>query len=439
MEAVSNVEAKEPVQSSHQAAVTAQLKENTKTEDDSLTSNTVHKAEQDALSAVFSAANKSNIPVYASEGGASNLYNNWHQHSNHQHHYATNPPSSASYVYPAGTQYTQHRMVYSHPATGAAYAHQDQYSYSPTQGRATLTYAHEPPHTRSAAGAARYSSADYHPSQYTAGTAQFPMQQTGYQIATTHPDSRYQSFSSYVAAHDQPNQPNTPGPGAQLSRHDSQSSVDYDADISLQAEVADSLTKMAKMAHSENIDKAEIIKSSPASENLSSGEFSQKPNKSFVAMIAEVILQSKTQALTVNAIYEGIQNNYSYYAHTSNIAWKNSVRHNLSLNKCFERKVPDDKDPRQVKGAKWTLTEIGRRVFEKFCFEKNPDTTRRRSRNAILAVERELAAEKRDQIKREEAMSGSYPGDRRDSMSSLSSVEGERRGSNESLASTVSQ
>ena len=60
----------------------------------------------------------------------------------------------------------------------------------------------------------------------------------------------------------------------------------------------------------------------------------EKPPFSFSTLIFMAIEASQTRALPVKDIYSWIIDHYPYYK-TAPAGWKNSVRHNLSLNKCF--------------------------------------------------------------------------------------------------------
>ena len=63
-----------------------------------------------------------------------------------------------------------------------------------------------------------------------------------------------------------------------------------------------------------------------------------KPPFSYIAMISKAILESAEGRLLLCDIYSYIRGHYSYYRKSndsSNRAWRNSIRHNLSLNECF--------------------------------------------------------------------------------------------------------
>ncbi|WAR00740.1 FD5-like protein [Mya arenaria] len=59
-----------------------------------------------------------------------------------------------------------------------------------------------------------------------------------------------------------------------------------------------------------------------------------KPNHSYIGLIAMAILSSRDRKLVLSDIYQWILDNYSYFR-TRGPGWRNSIRHNLSLNDCF--------------------------------------------------------------------------------------------------------
>ncbi|KAL4228156.1 hypothetical protein ACF0H5_013590 [Mactra antiquata] len=59
-----------------------------------------------------------------------------------------------------------------------------------------------------------------------------------------------------------------------------------------------------------------------------------KPNHSYIGLIAMAILSSREKKLVLSDIYQWILDNYSYFR-TRGPGWRNSIRHNLSLNDCF--------------------------------------------------------------------------------------------------------
>ncbi|KAK9351111.1 fork head domain-containing protein [Lipomyces doorenjongii] len=77
-----------------------------------------------------------------------------------------------------------------------------------------------------------------------------------------------------------------------------------------------------------------------------------KPPYSYATMISQAILSSPEGKLTLASIYAWISDHYSFYRHAKS-GWQNSIRHNLSLNKAFQ-KVPRATDE-PGKGMKWQI------------------------------------------------------------------------------------
>ncbi|XP_073528187.1 forkhead box protein N2 [Phyllobates terribilis] len=80
---------------------------------------------------------------------------------------------------------------------------------------------------------------------------------------------------------------------------------------------------------------------------------SSKPPYSFSLLIYMAIEHSPNKCLPVKEIYSWILDRFPYFA-TAPTGWKNSVRHNLSLNKCF-RKVERSHGKVNGKGSLWCV------------------------------------------------------------------------------------
>ncbi|KAJ5105838.1 hypothetical protein NUU61_003185 [Penicillium alfredii] len=87
-----------------------------------------------------------------------------------------------------------------------------------------------------------------------------------------------------------------------------------------------------------------------------------KPPYSYATLIAQAIFSSEEEKLTLNSIYNWIMERYAFYRHSQS-GWQNSIRHNLSLNKAFQ-KVPRRTDE-PGKGMKWQIAPEYREEYRK--------------------------------------------------------------------------
>ncbi|XP_056589512.1 forkhead box protein P1a isoform X5 [Triplophysa dalaica] len=75
-----------------------------------------------------------------------------------------------------------------------------------------------------------------------------------------------------------------------------------------------------------------------------------RPPFTYAALIRQAILEAPEKQLTLNEIYNWFTRTFAYFRRNA-ATWKNAVRHNLSLHKCFVR-------VENVKGAVWTVDEM---------------------------------------------------------------------------------
>ncbi|XP_010725083.2 forkhead box protein F2, partial [Meleagris gallopavo] len=117
---------------------------------------------------------------------------------------------------------------------------------------------------------------------------------------------------------------------------------------------------------------AATSKSKKASSGLRRPE---KPPYSYIALIVMAIQSSPSKRLTLSEIYQFLQARFPFFR-GSYQGWKNSVRHNLSLNECFI-KLPKGLG-RPGKGHYWTIDPASEFMFEEGSFRRRPRGFRRK-------------------------------------------------------------
>lgn len=105
-----------------------------------------------------------------------------------------------------------------------------------------------------------------------------------------------------------------------------------------------------------------------------------KPPCSYISLIYMAIQNSREERATLAEIYEYLKNEYACFR-GEYMGWKNSVRHNLSLNKCF-KKLPKAVG-RPGKGHYWAIDPISKDQFEAGLFRRRPRGSRQKKAQSI--------------------------------------------------------
>ncbi|XP_051977244.1 forkhead box protein C2-like [Xyrauchen texanus] len=110
-------------------------------------------------------------------------------------------------------------------------------------------------------------------------------------------------------------------------------------------------------------------------QNLQNEGIEEKPTQSYIALISMAILDSEEKKLLLCDIYQWIMDHYPFFK-SKDKNWRNSVRHNLSLNECFIKVGRSDNG----KGHFWAIHPAS---FQDF---SNGDYHRRQARRRIRRV-----------------------------------------------------
>ncbi|KAK4174814.1 putative fork head protein 1 [Triangularia setosa] len=125
-----------------------------------------------------------------------------------------------------------------------------------------------------------------------------------------------------------------------------------------------------------------------------------KPQYSYAQLITQAIISTPDHKCTLAGIYNFITTKYAYYRHQPAGGWQNSIRHNLSLHKAFEKVARHSDEP--GKGMKWQLVAENREEMIKQTWRvgrgghrgtsSNPSSPSSAQLNYITSGPRDMAA-----------------------------------------------
>ncbi|XP_060073646.1 forkhead box protein I3-like [Ylistrum balloti] len=106
----------------------------------------------------------------------------------------------------------------------------------------------------------------------------------------------------------------------------------------------------------------------------------EKPPQSYIALISMAILSSPSKRMLLCDIYQYIMDNFRFY-NNANKAWRNSIRHNLSLNECFVKNGRSENG----KGNYWSIHPACIEDFSHGDFRRRQ--ARRRAKKSMKEVD----------------------------------------------------
>ncbi|WAQ99128.1 FOXL1-like protein [Mya arenaria] len=141
-----------------------------------------------------------------------------------------------------------------------------------------------------------------------------------------------------------------------------------------------------KTAEREDRDLAEVLADlEKKTSHVARGEADFKPNHSYIALISMAIMSTSDQKMLLSDIYQYIMDNFEFYNNEEK-PWRNSIRHNLSLNECFIKAGRSDNG----KGNYWMIHPACVEDFAKGDFRRRQ--ARRRARKSTKDVNESVAA-----------------------------------------------
>uniref|UniRef100_A0A914DR93 Fork-head domain-containing protein n=1 Tax=Acrobeloides nanus TaxID=290746 RepID=A0A914DR93_9BILA len=120
------------------------------------------------------------------------------------------------------------------------------------------------------------------------------------------------------------------------------------------------------------------------------GNENEKPIYSYATLIAMAIRDSPQKRLTLAQIYKYIESRFPYYRNSNRKeGWQNSIRHNLSLDICFEMLSKDGKYGRNDRKRNyWTLAVDYDTIFKNGNFRRRRLTQLTKMKHSSSTTER---------------------------------------------------
>lgn len=104
----------------------------------------------------------------------------------------------------------------------------------------------------------------------------------------------------------------------------------------------------------------------------------RRPPFSYSSLIAQAILESENERMTLKEIYSWITSRYPALYNADDTGWQNTIRHNLSLNRCFKKVSKAEMDGVKGKGGYWTIDPTHMEKFKNGAFARGSSSLLRR-------------------------------------------------------------
>lgn len=159
------------------------------------------------------------------------------------------------------------------------------------------------------------------------------------------------------------------------------------------------LPSKKKKGSKEKLEKQHQATESGTFENgpIDSADDIEKPDLCYATLIYMAMKDSGRDKLTLGEIYDYVQKNFDYYKKVRDNGWKNSIRHNLTQHRCFEKIERNGGEPNLKKSCYWALSKDHASMFTKGVFNR-----KRKKSGALGAFETlsdmKTGASKRKQV-----------------------------------------